>query len=288
MLPSVTHCYPTSFAAVYLSNINSNIILPSSEGHKNWYWKYLLVQNSKRASCLLGDSLSLPPLFQKMICNLQIRNLCLRIPQTLQLYRHKQRCMRPVSSPMLQSLPLIVLRTLLNYFFLNCPLFRFFVFPILIVFETFSVFIKSFYPSCLLIFIRSLFCLIYFGYFLTFLTSNFFLHISFISLSIHSFRFFPSHIFLFSFHILSMFFSLYLFHFSFHTLCMFIILFTVLYPFFFNRSCFSRNRLIILTLLPSLRIVSFLILLRFISSCPIFYALWPPPSISSPFFTISI
>ena len=60
----LTQCYLASIGAVYLFNISSNIILPTSECHKNWYWKYFLMQNSIRVSYLLGDSLPFPPLFQ--------------------------------------------------------------------------------------------------------------------------------------------------------------------------------------------------------------------------------
>ena len=126
------------------------------------------------------------------------------------------------------------------FFFSICSVFRFVVSLILTVFETFSVSTKSFYLSCLLIFTRSLFGLTYFGYFFMFLTSNFF---SFTSLS-----------FLFP-----------------NTLYVCYIIYPSLSLLLQSFMC-SRNCLIILTLLPSLRLVYFLILLRFISSCPISYA----------------
>jgi hypothetical protein len=117
-------------------------------------------------------------------------------------------------------------------FFLICPLFRLFVFLTLIVFEIFSVSTKSFYLSCLLIFTCSLFGLTYFGYFLTFLTSKF---LSFTSLS-----------FLFP-----------------YTLYVCYIIYCSL-SFLLQSIMCSRNCLIILTLVPSLCLVTFLFRVRYI------------------------
>jgi len=163
------------------------------------------MRNSIRVSYILGDGLSFMPLFQKTICKLQIRNLCLRIPQTVWLYRHKQWCMRPVSYssaailiPHLRYAPCLII-------FLICPLFAF---------------LRFHYSHCFRDFLS------FYQVFLSFLST--YLH-SFAFLS-NIFRLFP-YVFNFQF-----FFHVSLISHSIHSSCL-LYFFTLLYPFFFNRSC---------------------------------------------------
>lgn len=181
------------------------------------------------------------PSRQKATCKLQIRNLYLRIPQTFLVYRHKRSCMRPVSSPMLQHLPLICPISPVSFFFFNLSSFSFLRFLYTHCFRDFLSFHKVF--------------------------------LSLLSAYLHSFVFrskiFRFLLYVFNFQIFSFTSLLFLFPYTLHFCYIIYRSLSLL----LQTIMFSRKYLIILNLLPSLLLVSFLILLRFISSCLIFYTL---------------